>query len=475
MRNAPRNPYVVLAICCLSLFLVTMDVTVINIALPAIRRDLHASVAGLQWSVDGYTVVIASFLLLAGATGDRLGRRGTFQAGLALFSLGSLLCSLAQTTTMLVVFRMCQALGGAMLNPVAMSIIVTTFIDPRARARAIGLWGGVFGVSMAIGPLLGGALTEHVGWRSIFWINVPIGLGALALTTRFVPESRAARPRRLDPVGQLLVVVTLGTLTSAVIEGRRAGWSSPLIGLLFAAGTLALLALVLYEARRTQPLVDVRFFRSIAFSAATVTAVIVFSSFAAFLFLNSLYLQEARGLAPSQAGLYTLPIAVALVVCAPLSGRLVAGGHARVALVLAGLSIGLGGLLLTHLSIRTSTPHLLVAYATFGVGMGLVNAPITNTAVTGMPRAQAGLASAIASTSRQIGSCLGVALAGAIAGGGLAAAHGPEFAAATHPMWWVVVADGVAIVALGLVSTGARARASALRVAHLVEEPAALA
>ena len=475
MRNAPRNPYVILAICCLSLFLVTMDVTVINIALPAIRRDLHASVAGLQWSVDGYTVVIASFLLLAGATGDRLGRRGTFQAGLALFSLGSLLCSLAQTTTMLVVFRMCQALGGAMLNPVAMSIIVTTFVDPRARARAIGLWGGVFGVSMAIGPLLGGALTEHVGWRSIFWINVPIGLGALALTTRFVPESRAARPRRVDPVGQLLVVVTLGTLTSAVIEGRRAGWSSPLIGLLFAAGTLALLALVLYESRRTQPLVDVRFFRSIAFSAATVTAVIVFSSFAAFLFLNSLYLQEARGLAPSQAGLYTLPIAVALVVCAPLSGRLVARGHARVALVLAGLSIGLGGLLLTHLSIRTSTPHLLVAYATFGVGMGLVNAPITNTAVTGMPRAQAGLASAIASTSRQIGSCLGVALAGAIAGGGLAAAHGPEFAAATHPMWWVVVVDGVAIVALGLVSTGARARASALRVAHLVEEPAALA
>ena len=471
MNNEPASPRVILATCCLSLFLVTMDVTIVNVALPAIRHDLHSSVSGLQWSIDGYTVVIASFLLLAGAMGDRVGRRRTFQAGLVLFSLGSLLCSLAPTTSMLVAFRMFQALGGAMLNPVAMAIIVNTFRDPKARARAIGVWGAVFGISMAVGPLLGGALTQHVGWRSIFWVNIPIGLVAIALTRRYVPESRSAQPRRSDAVGQLLVIVLLGTLTTAVIEGRRAGWGSPLIVALFSASVLALSALVLHERRREQPLIDMRFFQSIPFSAATLCAITSFSAFAAFLFLNSLYLQEVRGLPAERAGLYTLPIAGALVVFAPLSGRLVAAGRARTALVLAGMGIATGGLMLTTLEVGTSTSYLLAAYATFGVGMGLVNAPITNTAVSGMPRAQAGLAAAIASTSRQVGSGLGVALAGAIAGGGLVAAHGADFATSTHPMWWVIAVDGLVIVALGFASTGARAMASARRVAYLVDPP----
>ncbi|HTB78216.1 MAG TPA: MFS transporter, partial [Polyangiaceae bacterium] len=217
--------YVVLATCCLSLLLVTMDVTIVNVALPAIRKDLGATVAGLQWSIDGYTVVVACFLMLAGSMGDRHGRKRTFQVGLALFSAGSLLCSLAPTTSALVAARVVQALGGAMLNPVAMSIIVNTFTDPRERARAIGVWGAVFGVSMAVGPVVGGLLTEHVGWRSIFWINVPIGLMAIALTARFVPESRAQRVRRVDPVGQMLIVIALASLTSGVIDGRRLGWS----------------------------------------------------------------------------------------------------------------------------------------------------------------------------------------------------------------------------------------------------------
>jgi MFS family permease len=186
--RSPLRPRIILATCCLSLFMVSMDVTIVNVALPAIRRDLHTSVAGLQWSIDSYTVVVASFLMLAGSTADRLGRRSTFQAGIALFSLGSLLCSLAPTTLALVVFRMVQALGGAMLNPVAMSIIVNTFTDPKERARAIGVWGAVFGVSMALGPLVGGVLTQHVGWRAIFWINVPVGILAFVLTARFIPE-----------------------------------------------------------------------------------------------------------------------------------------------------------------------------------------------------------------------------------------------------------------------------------------------
>jgi EmrB/QacA subfamily drug resistance transporter len=462
--------YLVLATCCISLLLVTMDVTIVNVALPAIRQDLGASVGGLQWSIDGYTVVVACFLMMAGSAGDRFGRRRTFRFGLALFCLGSLLCSLAPSTGALVAFRVVQALGGAMLNPVAMSIIVNTFVDPRERARAIGVWGAVFGLSMAAGPVVGGLLTEHVGWRSIFWINLPIGLAAIALTYRFVPESRAERARRFDPVGQLLVVVALGSLTSAVIDGRRLGWSSPAIVVSLALAVAAVAALVVYEGRRADPLLDLRFFRSLPFAGATLTAVIAFASFSGFLFLNSLYLQESRDLAPARAGLCTLPIAVALTVCSPISGRLVGAGHVRLALVVAGCAITTAALLLVGLRQDTPLVQLLAAYAIFGVGLGMVNAPITNTAVSAMPRSQAGVAAATASTSRQVGASLGVAIAGTLAGGGIHVAHSATFAESTHPVFWLTVGYGAAIVALGVFSTGARARASARRVAPLLEE-----
>ena len=219
----------ILAICCLSLFIVGVDNTIVNVALPSIQRDLHAPVSGLQWTVDAYTVVMASFLILAGSTADRLGRRRIFQVGLATFTLGSLLCSLAPGLGWLVVFRMLQAVGGSMMNPVAVSIIANTFTDPRERARAIGVWGGVFGLSIALGPVLGGVLTDSVGWRGIFWVNIPVGVAAIVLTALFVPESRAARPRRVDPVGQGLVIVALASATYAIIEGPRSGWLSPLI------------------------------------------------------------------------------------------------------------------------------------------------------------------------------------------------------------------------------------------------------
>jgi EmrB/QacA subfamily drug resistance transporter len=468
--TAPGRRYLILATCCLSLLLVTMDVTIVNVALPAIRRDLGASVAGLQWSIDGYTLVVACFLLYAGSTADRHGRRRTFQAGLALFSTGSLLCSLAPSTGALVAFRVVQALGGAMLNPVAMSIIVNTFTDPRERARAIGIWGAVFGVSMAVGPVIGGLLTEHVGWRSIFWINVPIGLLAIAGSARFIPESRAPRARRPDLVGQLLVILLLASLTSGVIEGRRLGWDSPLIVAGFGTALTSLGLLVAYERRRAEPLIDLRFFQSLPFAGATLVAVISFASFSGFLFLNSLYLQEARGLDPSAAGLFTLPIAVALVVCSPISGRLVGGGHVRLPLVVAGSATAAAGLLLVGLRDDTPAGQLLAAYAIFGVGLGMVNAPITFSAVSGMPRAQAGVAAATASTSRQVGASLGVAIAGTLAASGIRVAHSATFAAATHPVFWLTALYGAAIVVLGLVSTGARARASAARVAPLLAE-----
>jgi EmrB/QacA subfamily drug resistance transporter len=219
-----RRRYLVLAICCLSLFIVGLDATIVNVALPSIGRELHAPVSGLQWTIDAYSLVLASLLMLSGSTADRVGRRRTFQAGLALFTLGSLLCSVAPGLGWLVAFRMLQAVGGSMLNPVAMSIITNTFTEPAERARAIGVWGGVFGLSMAMGPVLGGVLVDAVGWRGVFWVNIPVGIAALVFTALFVPESKASRPRRLDPFGQLLVIVLLGSLTYAVIEGPAYGW-----------------------------------------------------------------------------------------------------------------------------------------------------------------------------------------------------------------------------------------------------------
>jgi EmrB/QacA subfamily drug resistance transporter len=467
-----RRRLIILVTCCLAVFLTALDVTIVNIALPAIRSDLHASVAELQWCIDAYTVVVASLLLLAGSIADRFGRRKTFQIGLAIFSLGSLLCSGAPSALALVAFRVLQAIGGAMLNPVAMSIVVNTFIDPKERTRAIGIWGAAFGASMAAGPLLGGLLVEAIGWRSIFWVNIPFGILALVLTARFVPESRADRPRRFDLVAQVLVIATLLALTSAVIDGRRLGWTSWPIAVGFATAVAGAYGLVAWESRHREPMLDLRFFRSLPFAAATLMAVLAFAACNGFLFLNSLYLQEARGMNASAAGLATLPVALALMVCSPLSGRLVAAGRARVALVVAGAAIATGALLLTALTQQTPLAYLLAAYGIFGVGLGIVNAPITNAAVSGMPRSHAALASAVASTSRQVGASLGVALAGSLAGAGIESAEPPDFAAATHIVFWVIAGLGVAIVVLGFVSTGARARASAERVAFLLDAPA---
>ena len=469
--DSPRRRLVVLVTCCLALVLTAMDATIVNIALPAIRSDLHASVAELQWSIDAYTIVVASFLLLAGSIADRFGRRRTFQVGLVVFSIGSLLCSVAPNAQVLVTARVLQAIGGAMLNPVAMSIIVNTFLDPKERARAVGIWGAAFGVAMAAGPLLGGLLVENVGWRSIFWVNIPLGAIALALTARFVRESRADRPRRIDWVAQVLVIAALFALTSAVIDGRHAGWTSWPIAAGFAAAIASAVALVTWESHHHEPMLDPRFFRSLPFASATLVAVLAFAAFSGFLFLNSLYLQEARGMPASRAGLATLPIALALMVCSPLSGRLVGAGRARLALVVAGAAMATGALLLTALTQNTSIAYLLTAYGIFGIGLGTVNAPITNAAVSGMPRSHAGIASAVASTSRQVGASLGVALAGSLAGTGIESAHRLDFPAATHAFFWLSAGLGTAIVALGIASTGARARASAARVAFLLDGP----
>ena len=345
-----RRRLLVLVICCSSLFIVGLDSTIVNIALPSIGRDLNASIAGLQWTIDGYALVLASLLMLAGATADRVGRRRVFQIGLAVFTVGSGLCSLAPGLGWLIAFRMLQAVGGSMLNPVAMSIITNTFTDKAERARAIGIWGGAYGLSMALGPVVGGLLVDSIGWRGTFYVNIPVGLAAIALTARFVPESRAPRPRRPDPIGQALIVVMLGSLTYAIIEGPALGWHAPVIMALFAVAAVALAVFVAYEARRTEPVLDPRFFRSVPFAGSVLTAISAIAAVGGFLFLATLYLQEVRGMSALLAGLHMLPMAAMMALGAVVSSRILARRGARLPMLAAGVGLAAGGVLLSRLT-----------------------------------------------------------------------------------------------------------------------------
>jgi EmrB/QacA subfamily drug resistance transporter len=458
----------VLAICCMSILIVGLDVTILNVALPSIQRDFGASVSGAQWTIDAYTLVIACLLLLAGSTGDRLGRRRTFQVGLFTFTVGSLLCSIAPGLGWLIAFRMLQAIGGSMLNPVAMSIVTNVFTEPRERARAIGWWGGVAGISIAGGPLVGGLLVQAIDWRAVFWVNVPVGIAAILLTAKFVPESKAPHPRRLDPVGQVLMILTLGLLVFGIIEAPNHGWGSSLILACFAGALLSGALLVFFESRHPEPLIDLRFFRSPPFSGAAIVSICAFLSMGGFLFLNTLYLQEVRDYSALHAGVALLPMAALMMFFSPLSGRLVGHRGPRPSLMIGGAAMFAAGLVSALPTGEPSDARLIVAYALIGAGLGWVNAAITNTAVAGMPREQAGVAAAVASTTRQLGSALGVAIIGSVIADHLThVAAGPAFTSASRVSWAIIALCGLIALSVGGLTTGAwgrrRAKANAAR------------
>ena len=463
----PRRKIIVLVSCCLSLLIVSMDATIVNVAIPSIRADLGASASQMQWVVDVYTLVLASLLMLSGATGDRFGRRRVFQIGLTVFAVGSLLCSLAPNIETLIAARLIQAVGGSMLNPVALSIISQVFTGRVERARALGFWGAVVGISMALGPTVGGLLIELVSWRAVFWINLPICLLAIVLTAVFVTETKSLTMRNIDPIGQGLAVLFLFGIVFTLIEGPGLGWTSPGVLAIAAASALALIAFLRFESRRHDPFIDLRFFRSIPFASATVTAICAFAAWGAFLFMMSIYLQSDRQYSAMHTGLIYLPIAIGALLFSPLSGRLVGRYGARPSLLVAGVLITCSSVMLTFLTSTTPVWQLIVVFAVFGIGFSMVNAPITNAAVSGMPLDRAGAASAVTSTSRQIGVSIGVALCGSVAGAALTD-PGVDFAAAARPLWFVCVAMGVVVFVLGLVSTSARAVRSAERVAPLI-------
>src|SRR6516225_4794348 len=444
---------IVLAVCCSALFMVGLDNTIVNVGLPDIGESLHTAVSGLQWTVAGYTIVLASLLMFSGAAADRIGRRTIFQVGLSLFTLGSWLCSLAQSLDWLIAFRVLQGVGGSILAPAALGIITNTFIRPAERARAIGVWDGVSGLSMALGPVLGGILVGSVGWSGIFWANIPVGLAAISLTALLVPDSRAERARKADPVGQVLVIVMLGSLAYAIIQGPGAGWRPPSIAGFFALALVALAALLKYEPRRKDPLIDFRFFRSVPFSAANLTAVCAIATLAGFLFLTTLYLQEVRGFSALRAGLTILPMPIMMAVSSPISGRILARGGPRVPFIIAGAALTLSTAALSQLSTTSGPLFLIITYGLFGIGVGMVNSPITNGVMSGVPKSQAGVASGMNSSSRQLGQSLGVAVVGSVLAASLHSSMQAGFLEAAHAGWWIMAGCGYTVLILGVIST----------------------
>ncbi|MGG7099214.1 MFS transporter [Rhodococcus sp. 24CO] len=443
-----RRRWGVLAICCTSLFVVGLDTTIVNVALPTIGVGFHVGIPGLEWVVNAYTLVLASLLISSGALADRFGRRRVFQIGLVVFGVASIACALAPSVGVLIAARIAQGVGGSMLSPVALAIVVNVMTDPKERAKAIGVWAAVFGLSMAVGPIVGGVLIDSFGWRSVFWVNVPVIVIVLVLTAVFVPESRAPQARRLDPAGQMLLVAVVGGAVGLLIEGPRIGWTSPGAVVGYVALALALASFIAVESRKAEPLVDLALFRHRPFSAAVLGAVVVFVALNATLLLGTLYLQQARGMTPAAAGVVILPMAAAATVCAPLSGILVGRVGPRLPLLIAGSFTALGGLCLVSLDNNTGLSTVLVAYLFLGIGFGFSNAPITNTAVNGLPKSQAGLAGGITSSARQFGAALGVALAGGVVANSVES----DVAQASHAGWMLVVGCGLVVLVIACAS-----------------------
>jgi EmrB/QacA subfamily drug resistance transporter len=434
-----RRRWTVLAVCALSMFLVGLDTTIVNVGLPVIGRGLGVGTRGLEWVVDAYTVVLASLLISSGALADRFGRRRVFQCGLIVFGVASLACAVAPSLGFLVVARAVQGVGASMLSPVALAIVVNAMPDPRERARAIGVWASVFGLSMAAGPVTGGWLIAAFGWRSVFWINAPIIVAALVLVAVLVPESRGQRARRLDLPGQVLLTLALCVSVGVLIEGPRIGWASPLAMVGYALIVVATAGFTWVELHQREPLMDLGLFRRPLFATAVLGAVAVFVALNVSLLLNTFYLQHARGWTPLASGTATLPMAFGATLCAPWSGHLVGRLGPRRPLVLAGGFTAAGGLCMVNLGQDTSVLLLLLAYLLIGIGFGFANAPITNTAVSGLPPSRAGVAGAITSTARQVGSAVGIAIAG-----GLVIGVSPaSLAHASHPGGLLVTACGL--------------------------------
>ncbi|MEU9057248.1 MFS transporter [Streptomyces sp. NPDC048384] len=466
------HKHMVLTACCLSVVLIGFDVTAVNLALPSMAQDLHAGINGMQWVIASYSLATAVLLLTAGSIGDRLGYKVGLTAGVGIFTLASMLCGVASSHQMLVIFRVVQAVGAALIVPMSMSLISRVFPDTAERARKLGAYTAAYALGMALGPVLGGAVVDSIGWRLIFWINLPVGLATLLLTARYAPTFRPARASSLDVTGQLLVIALLGPTVYAIIEAPRRSWTSVEVMVCMAVAAAALISLLTYERHRRDPLIDQRYFRSAPFTCAMSIALVSFAAFSGVLFLSTLYLQNAKGFSALRSGVWLLPLAVMVGICGPLAGHLTGRYGPRSAFVVAGAANLAGGLLFVLGPPDMPDAWLLTGYALFGAGIGLSNSPSAATVVAGVPRDHAGVATALLITLRRVGFCLGVAVMGSI----LASAEWHdtgsilEFANAAQPGWWAVTFCGLAELLLGLVATSTWALHTAERTRAALRE-----
>jgi EmrB/QacA subfamily drug resistance transporter len=402
-----------LIVVCIATFMLLLDITIVNVALPKIADDLHASFTDIQWVIDAYSLTLASLLLTAGSLADLIGRRLVFSIGLVLFSCTSLLCALAPSSLFLIIARGGQGIGGAMMFATALALLAQEF-HGKERGTAFGAWGAVIAASAAVGPLLGGFLTEDFGWSSIFYINVPIGLACVVLTMAKVSESRNPEGKRIDWIGTITFTGALFLIVFAIIRGNAEGWGSTLIVSLFAGGIALLVIFVISQIVQDNPMFDLTLFRKPTFVGASVVAFAVAAGmFAMFLYLV-LYLQTILNYSPLQTGLRFLPFTVVSFFAAILSGRL--STNVPVRLLLGGglFLTGLGLLLMRGLTPTSSWTALLPGFIVAGAGVGAINPPLASTAIGVVPPARAGMASGINNTFRQVGVATGIAVLGSV-------------------------------------------------------------
>jgi EmrB/QacA subfamily drug resistance transporter len=402
-----------LTVVCIAIFMLLLDITVVNVALPVIQHELHASFSSLQWVVDAYALTLAALLLTAGSLADRLGRRRIFAGGLVMFVVASLLCGLATTATQLDLARALQGIGGAAMFATSLALIAQEF-EGRERATAFGIWGATTGFAVAIGPLVGGALVDGIGWEWIFFVNVPIGVAALFVTLTRLRESRDGGQGGVDLPGVVTFSGGLFCLVFALIRGNAEGWSSTLIVGLLVAAVLLLVAFVVVERHSSHPMFDLSLFRKPTFTGASIVAFTLSASmFAMFLFIT-LYMQNVLGYSALETGVRFLPLSLLSFLVAPIAGRLTAHVPVRY-LMCAGLLLVTGGLVLMHgVSVDSKWTTLLGGFILAGAGIGLINPPLASTAIGVVPQRKSGMASGINTTFRQVGIATGIAALGAI-------------------------------------------------------------
>ena len=403
-----------LATLCLSLLIIVMDNTILNVAIPSLVKELGATNSQLQWIVDGYTLVFAGLLLTTGSLGDRFGRKLALRVGIVIFAFGSVLSALAGSPSNLIMTRALMGIGGALIMPSTLSILTNVFRDPKERGRAIAIWAGFSGLGVALGPVIGGVLLTHFSWSSVFWVNLPIGAIALVAGHFYVPESKDPSAPRLDPLGALLSIVGLGAVLFGIIEGPDKGWTSTEVLFAFAIGITSLTAFILWERHTDHPMLDMSFFSNPRFTAANTAVTLTFFALFGSLFLMTQYWQLVHGYSPLQAGVRLVPYAMTMMITAPLSARLVERLGTKLVVTIGLTTISVAMLVLSTLHTDSSYFRVIGNMCFMALGMALVMAPATERVMGSLPRSKAGVGSAVNDTTRQMGGALGVAVIGSL-------------------------------------------------------------